>query len=966
MKHSLLFVMVMLVTAYCKGITLAGFNGLAAMPDSAQTVADTVARKAISTVAAALPVNTINNKLQAANPTAAAKQLKAQASGKLDEVSSSITKKLKQTTKPAVSVDLTLKNETSYNPVTSSLMIPGSQGFVNYSSINGVIKAFGVPLNINYTNNQQAGVAGLNNPGNSLFKFDFNPAQYRQLFSSDVQQYYDLQKNAFAGLSLSSYTSKVVLDKLKSEGTGLATKATNNDALTKYLSNPAQVTGLLGMNEEQIKQKLKSITQTDVKSKLSTSNPVLSKIDVNNPTGSISAAGQSTLTSKITSDLPELKSINTNTSVKDIATTLTKTAEGKVKTAVTGSIAGSDQISAYLKNPSSVKELQTMNEAQIAQKLSSLAPAKANVQDVADIDKFLPLYSSNIGGYIKKEMIAKSNADQQHINVLAHQVYLSTHSGNLASLTSQITSGNATTVDKGTLLKTASSDKTIDSIAHTITGIKAALQKQGVDVNKMVEIQRYMDMGKGTMPPSELTASFLNRKPEGTLQSLFTQIQALKIGSYGNQIPGGIQSPDRFVDGGAHITLKTGGIPITAGYGSINDVSGQNNVAYQSSVYNSPENITYLGASLNKGSFGGVKIAVVGSFSGSSSNSNYTSPTGSSNSVSLTLSKDMKMGKLGEVEFDVSKSTTLYQDKYSIGSDEPILNNKLTAANNNDLFEAIGFGITHQLDIKPANLSDNIYFSYSGMGYQNPANNGQGGGRVKLGERIQKSFHKNKLVLNLRSSIVNTPISYTSNDKFKNYNIQLDGKYNVNKKFSIDLKYTNNGTDQIIGGQRTNIYSLQGLQADGNVSYKIGKDYSVSHFSIGMQSYSNPSPLTPGNGGLMMFNYNQSVLIRKSSLTASIFYNKELQTSTLIGNMLNTSLSYQYVVLNKINLSSGITYLDNAGITMQAGIKQGIQLFGSPRFSVDSYIDLRKNMITAQNPTMYPTCMADLSLKYHL
>jgi len=115
-----------------------------------------------------------------------------------------------------------------------------------------------------------------------------------------------------------------------------------------------------------------------------------------------------------------------------------------------------------------------------------------------------------------------------------------------------------------------------------------------------------------------------------------------------------------------------------------------------------------------------------------------------------------------------------------------------------------------------------------------------------------------------------------------------------------------------------------------------------------------------------MINYTESMVMKRNTLTANIFYNKELSSYSLIGNMISSDVSYQYLLLQKINMSSGLTYLDNAGVSMQAGIKQGIRLMGGSHFTLDSYMDVRKNMITPQFPQLYPTCMAELALKYHL
>src|SRR6202040_1364400 len=106
------------------------------------------------------------------------------------------------------------------------------------------------------------------------------------------------------------------------------------------------------------------------------------------------------------------------------------------------------------------------------------------------------------------------------------------------------------------------------------------------------------------------------------------------------------------------------------------------------------------------------------------------------------------------------------------------------------------------------------------------------------------------------------------------------------------------------------------IQFDGNATYKIGKDYTVTHLTIGKQDFSN-SYVSAGVGSLLMINYTQSLLMNLNSLTVTVFYNKELADVKLIGNMLNSDVSYQYTLLGKVSLSSGLIYLNNSGIANQ-------------------------------------------------
>jgi hypothetical protein len=72
------------------------------------------------------------------------------------------------------------------------------------------------------------------------------------------------------------------------------------------------------------------------------------------------------------------------------------------------------------------------------------------------------------------------------------------------------------------------------------------------------------------------------------------------------------------------------------------------------------------------------------------------------------------------------------------------------------------------------------------------------------------------------------------------------------------------------------------------------------------------------------------------------------------------------MLFGKLSLASAITYLDNDKLANQVGVRQGIQLFSLSNFEVDSYVDVRKNLIKPVYPDLYASYRAELSLKYHL
>jgi hypothetical protein len=405
--------------------------------------------------------------------------------------------------------------------------------------------------------------------------------------------------------------------------------------------------------------------------------------------------------------------------------------------------------------------------------------------------------------------------------------------------------------------------------------------------------------------------------------------------------------------------------PMTFGFGTLNDINSLKDAGFQSSDYNYPKDITYIGADMPRSVFGNVSVAVVSSYSGQPNNVQYAVPTLPGNTVAFTVTKSMNLNELGHLAVDVSKSATLFDNAFLPGS-EAILLRKAGASYDltNSLFQSMSLGFRHNLDIKQLDASDNVYFNYAGLGYQNPANNGYSGSTMKFGGDMKKGFYKNKLVFDLRTDYSSTPLSYVSDDKFKNYQVGLDSRYKVDNNFNLDLKYLASGTSQNTQGTSASVYSSQKIEIDGDRSYKIGNHITTSRLAIADQSFKNSYASAAGSNLLNVI-YVQSLLFKTSALTGTLFYNKELTSSQLLGNMLTTDVTYQYQLFKQVQFTSGTTYLSNSGYAKQVGVKQGIQVLASKHYDISASFDYMKNLVTPQYADLYPSYRGELSLKYY-
>ncbi|WP_439697091.1 hypothetical protein ACFGVS_01015 [Mucilaginibacter sp. AW1-7] len=504
-----------------------------------------------------------------------------------------------------------------------------------------------------------------------------------------------------------------------------------------------------------------------------------------------------------------------------------------------------------------------------------------------------------------------------------------------------------------------------DSIALVITAIKTLLQKKGIDPARLLQEENYLG-GKSSpeFNSSEQLTALMDKKPANGLQSLLTGVKDFRFGSFGSQVPGATDNESRLVNG-ASLGIKVSGYPLTFGYGKLDDISSLKDAGYQHSVYSAPKNITYIGGEIRRSIFGKVKFSVVSSFSGQGAFSR-NNPSIPSNAVAFTLTKFLNFGDLGNFAVNVSKSSTLYNNNYQVGS-EAVLQQMAGVSNtlNNDLFQSMAVGFSHDLNSTRLNATEHIYFNYGGLGYQNPANNGNSGSTMKFGGSVRKAMYRNKLQFILRTDFRQMPLSYISNDKWKNYQLQFTGRYQVSNKLNFSLKYLSGGTGKVSDGVSVPVYNTQKFELDANDTYKIGKYYSTSHISIGNQSLNN-SYVSDFSSNLLNVSYIQSIAFKSSAVTGTLFYNKELSGYKLIGNLLTSDIAYQYQLFKKLQLSSGITYLNNVDIARQLGIRQSLQLLAGKNYDVNAAVDLRKNLITPRNAALYASTRGELLFRYYL
>lgn len=796
-------------------------------------------------------------------------------------------------------IKVALDNRLRYQPASS-----GGLRIVNNIGGRVDMQLLGMPFTFNFAQNH--GIYQGTQPfNNGLFKFGYNTNRLTDILKKQVQQYANYKDRFFSGMELSDYMREMIFHQAFSP---TVKGKSNYTAFQALLNDPAKLTHLLQLDQQQLRTQLTDVLNQSLPDSVKRRALEYKKLQSSAKNGAGNSQLRQQLINRLSQSLPD----STRLRVQEVAK-LQAAIDAKGGNASQRERLLMDSINRFL--PDTVKDNLKLIEGQHGD-----AKAILNAQ-------------------LKNQIGTKADTLQ--------------HVANIANQARNIKDARA-------FEQMMANEAKADSLTQAITAMKMKMAQYGLTVDRVMMMEKYLS---GDKVSAGSVREMLSTDPNNKVQSLFTHFNDLRAGDYSLTVPGALQNEQIFIKG-SHLNFNLGYTPFSVGYGNLNDLNSLKDANYQTSIYSFPKNISYISTKLGGGALGKLNLSIVSAFGNQFPGVRFSTPTLPSNSVAFTLSKSMNLGNAGNFMFDVSRSTTLFANKYEPGAE--VLLDKKAGGNfsiNNDLFQALSFGFNHFTTIQSLGMSDNVYFSYSGLGYQNPANSGYTGGKMKYGGNIKKSFYHNKYTISVRADMRDMPLSYVNSDKWKNYQIQLDNRFKLTDHINLNLKYMADGTGKTVEGIRSTVYQSQKIEADANTSFKIGKYYLVGHLGVGKQNINNMY-LAQTSSSLLMVNYAESMVMRNATLTGTFFYNKELSSVQLIGNMINSDLTYQFPIAKILNFSTGVTYMDNAGIAQQLGIRQGLQVMAVKQFTLSSYLDIRRNLITPLYPDLYSACRGEIDLKY--
>jgi len=508
-------------------------------------------------------------------------------------------------------------------------------------------------------------------------------------------------------------------------------------------------------------------------------------------------------------------------------------------------------------------------------------------------------------------------------------------------------------------------DGAVSEITNYVLRIKSDIIAAGLDTETIALLQNFAE---NKIDRQMLQSFFISQlSKQSKLQGanhFYSKIKEFQAGNFGHKLPGSFMNRDLLLNG-MNVSLKTGRGPVTLGVASNQDIGAPKDFDFTNSTYSFPKLYSFVSVPTTNFSFGAGKISWTGVFDKEfSRSSGVFSSTVPKNNMVFTVSQNLNIQRLGKLTVDISKSATQLKNLSLVSPDRLIIDrNTMGNYFRDDFLETMSIGVNHHVDAVKTGLSSNVYFNYSGIGFQNPGQQGLANMNMRFGGTIKQNFFKNKFTIYLKSDIKNTPISAETNAHWKNFNVQLDSRIRFSKSYTLNFKYIENGVNKVAETSSA-MYSSKKIQADFNGNYKIGGHYGFTHLTFGKQKMNNLLSLQDLD--FLMVNYSQSLLFKDFSLNGNAFYNREIGGTALLGNMLNADVALQYSLFRNISISSGITYLNNEQVAKQVGFKQSVQVMVKKHFDVNAYVDLRKNIISPLYPDLFSTGRAEFSIRYYL
>lgn len=508
-------------------------------------------------------------------------------------------------------------------------------------------------------------------------------------------------------------------------------------------------------------------------------------------------------------------------------------------------------------------------------------------------------------------------------------------------------------VDKVKAARTAYMDKLLQLKAALNSG--APLKEQLARYDKIKE-----QASKWMMEEDNKIEGIEKLMPLSGIQRLFLHMKTLNLGSF-HTAASPMAISGLFMNGAAGSYLSKGKL-LMAGVGSRADGRGMRNAMFNESLSTNHYAMQYIGA--GKGELDKPHTHVT--FLNASSRDNNTRQLSqqflSRNTFVGTLSKQISLGEYGSLNGEFSKSANQFSQA-TAGNNGYTVSNKAAAMSfMNDFWQTISVGINYTGSFDKAGLSHKAYFTFAGIGYNNPGAPNGLRGSWQYGLNVRKKWKQAGLITGLKADMKDMNTSFSGG--WKNRQYSADVSWRLKRNWYLSSKLMQSSLKSSNSDKSISSFLTRQFTAGSQLSSKLAGLPTSNTVVLGLQQIDLASGGVNTNSMLVNTSVMQAVMVGGNMFSMNVFYNYDLKQNALYSNLLNADMSWNYTIRKMITCSSGITYLDNRNVVRQIGIKQMISAALLPKLNGSLYIDSRKNLLNTERNYLFGTFRSEVAIQY--
>lgn len=332
-----------------------------------------------------------------------------------------------------------------------------------------------------------------------------------------------------------------------------------------------------------------------------------------------------------------------------------------------------------------------------------------------------------------------------------------------------------------------------------------------------------------------------------------------------------------------------------------------------------------------------------------------------------SFSKNLSLGTYGNVETEVSKSSTQHSNSRNFQNEDQLQTRLAFKHFGEDFFQSLSVGLKYNGDFESLHFKPSIFANFSGLGYNNPVSSNQSRGSIFYGVNTSNNFLSNKLFLYSRFSNRITQTGIDKTQAYKQLSSSVSAKYKLTRQFKFGVNWTYSNLLKHSGAHvKERLYYSNRIYSDVNFYGKIYGLMVMQYVNLGYQNISIPDMPLNTQGSTAWLNSSTSIAVGQNNLLFNLQMYNQLDRTISNGNLITSDLGLNYRVLKKINVTSSINFLNQRQLAKQIGIRQTVSAVIQDRFNVSLFADIRNDIISNANTFLFPNARGELLITYQI